>query len=159
MQEVRCRYHGKNRSIGTFDTRDKAALANEIAQGMLLKTKDSNLTDDKIKRNMSLAKEAASCIGDPTNADVSIEEVLPNKANGHECGQKLQQNTNLVKESRLQTGYGINEGNCPETSKCAAPLSNSSFVEQHKNGVRLRSSGKWVRSRHDNNSSSASMWY
>jgi len=57
--EVGFRYQGLRRSLGTFDTQDQAALANEVGRTMLKTEKGSKLTAKEIGRNVKLARDAA----------------------------------------------------------------------------------------------------
>ena len=52
-------YHGKERSYGTYETQDEAALANEAARRSLERTRNIKLSADEIKANIALAKKAA----------------------------------------------------------------------------------------------------
>jgi len=57
--EVGFRYQGVRRSLGTFDTQDQAALANEIGRQKLITEKCSKLTVEEINENVKLARDAA----------------------------------------------------------------------------------------------------
>jgi hypothetical protein len=56
---VQIKYYGSQRSIGTFDTQDEAALANEAARRILEPTRNAELSTEQIEANVTLAKEAA----------------------------------------------------------------------------------------------------
>ena len=58
--EVTIGYQGKTRCcMGTYQTQDQAALANEAARTFLLATRCANLTAEEIKDNVQAAKAAA----------------------------------------------------------------------------------------------------
>lgn len=59
MQTVRIGYQGKLRYIGSFDTQEQAALANEAARGMLRIETGSILSAEEIELNVKSAEEAA----------------------------------------------------------------------------------------------------
>ena len=60
MQKVECRYKGKNRGFGTYDTLEQAVFINEFIRGTLQATKNADLTDEEIRENIKLAKEGAN---------------------------------------------------------------------------------------------------
>jgi len=61
LKEVGFRYHGNRRTLGTYDSQDHAALANEVGRKMLMadKEKSSKLTAEEVERNMKQARNAA----------------------------------------------------------------------------------------------------
>ena len=60
MQKVECGYQGKNRGFGTYDTLEQAVFINEFIRGTLQATKNADLTDEEIRKNIKLAKEGAN---------------------------------------------------------------------------------------------------
>ena len=60
MQKVECRYKGKNRGFGTYDTLEQAVFINEFVRGTLQATKNVDLTDEEIREKIKLAKEGAN---------------------------------------------------------------------------------------------------
>lgn len=59
-QQAQLYYSGKSRYIGVFDSREKAALAYEIAREVLKEDKgDGPLPQEVIDKNVSLARQAA----------------------------------------------------------------------------------------------------
>lgn len=72
--EVGLGYQGLRRNIGTFDTQDHAALANQIGRKILKPTKGSKLTVEETVKNMKLAREAAR---DAVNKVKHLEEDSP----------------------------------------------------------------------------------
>lgn len=59
-QQAQLYYSGKSRYIGVFDSREKAALAYEIAREVLKEEKnDGPIPPDVIEKNVSLARKAA----------------------------------------------------------------------------------------------------
>ena len=60
LQQAQLYYSGKSRYIGVFDSREKAALAYEIAREVLKEDKnDGPLPEDLINKNVVLARKAA----------------------------------------------------------------------------------------------------
>lgn len=59
MQGLTIKYFGISRYMGTFDGREEAIMANAAARGMLDPTRDAELTEEEIKSNVKLAKDAA----------------------------------------------------------------------------------------------------
>jgi hypothetical protein len=59
-QQAQLYYSGKSRYIGVFDSREKAALAYEIAREVLKEEKGGGpLTQEVIDKNVNLARKAA----------------------------------------------------------------------------------------------------
>lgn len=85
--EVNCNYQGKKRYIGVFATQDQAALANEIASGILHPTWGLKLIAEEIEGNVKLAKEiafiSAGTSTRPTSAKLSpTKSIAPMKDSG-----------------------------------------------------------------------------
>ena len=53
------KYHGIDKGYGTFDTQEKAALANEVARRSLEPTRNDKLSTAEIEANTNKAKKAA----------------------------------------------------------------------------------------------------
>lgn len=56
---IRFSYHGIDKGYGNFDTREKAALANEVARRSLEPTRNDKLSTAEIEANTNKAKKAA----------------------------------------------------------------------------------------------------
>jgi len=56
--EVAFRYHGARRNLGTYDTQDQAALANEVGRKMLKTEIGKSVTEEEIVLNIKKARDA-----------------------------------------------------------------------------------------------------
>ena len=60
LQQAQLYYAGKSRYIGVFDSREKAALAYEIAREVLKTDKGNEpTTPEEMEKNVNLARKAA----------------------------------------------------------------------------------------------------